>query len=230
MNQTLYTLLIVTALAASTFACQSTGPEAGALRAAPVADPPSARGPAPATSPAIGDPTPQPNGPLGGPAAGASSADPEVIDRVAPLLGGFEYLPTRADFVRIADDEAVTEALIAIYGDASRHLHPRLQALGALRFFPSARTRGFLEQVLRSPATPDPHRRPAVKAYGTAVGEGAIGLLAELLEHEDVHTRDAAVRALAAIGTPEATELLQARLAAEPHEAVRITLRKVLAP
>lgn len=162
----------------------------------------------------------------GSPAAAA--ADP-LRAKLLAAFGGFEHVPDRAELLALAPEPELAPALWALWQDPAARLAIRTNALVSLRFFPSPLVQGRFEQLLRDPATAAVVRRPLAKAYGHAFGAAALPLLGELLDHADLHTRDSAARALAAIGDAKVKPMLEKRLSVEPEAAVRQTLQRLLA-
>ncbi len=84
----------------------------------------------------------------------------------------------------------------AIYDDARQPLHIRVQALTSLRFFPGPASKATFERVLMAPDASDAARRAGAKAYGFGFQAEAVPILDELLDHGELHTRNAAARSL----------------------------------
>ena len=164
-----------------------------------------------------------------GPTSVASTSESTLRQRLLAALGGYENMITRDQLLRLGTSEQLTPALAGIYQDASVHLAVRIQALSSLRFFPDARSRTTLEQALTGADTTDAARRSAVKAYAAGFGAQAVPVLGRVLEHPELHTRNAAARALGEIHTEQALATLRLRLPSEADPMVKATIQAQLA-
>jgi HEAT repeat protein len=166
--------------------------------------------------------------PKGAGAAASATTESTLRQQLLAALGGYENMVTRDQLLRLGTPEQLTPALAGIYQDASVHLAVRIQALSSLRFFPDARSRATLEQALTAADTADAARRAAVKAYATGFGAEAVPVLGRLLEHKELHTRNAAAKALGEIGTEPALAVLRRRLLDETDSMVKGTIQAQL--
>lgn len=206
--------------------CWAALPGCSEPKAAPSREaPPSAVTPQPASASPAQPAAVAPG--VGGAAAPAPSRP--ISERLTEVFGGYEYVPHREDLLSIAPEAELVPALWALYQTPGQRLIVRTQALVSLRFFPSGQVKSWYEQVLGDAKTVDAVRRPLVKAYGFAFGEQAVDALGSLLGHADLYTRDAAARALGAIGTQSARNLLTARAKVESEPSVRSTIDAQLA-
>ena len=153
---------------------------------------------------------------------------PPVTELLASL-GGHEHVPGRAELAALGAAEGVTGALREIYRDRDQPLLVRIRALTSLRFYPGPESRAVFEQVLGDPQTGDPVRRAALKAYAWAFPAESVPALSRLLRHPEIHTREAAVRSLAEIGTTEAAHALRDRLSVETEPFIRQSIEVGLA-
>lgn len=165
--------------------------------------------------------------------AGSPDERPATVrSKLTGLLGGFEHIPTKKELDHQGEPEEVAGALRAIYRDQEVMPIKRTRALSALRFYPTEETRQLYEDVLQGEQTPEMDRRIAVKAYGKAFEGEAVPMLADLLDHADYHTRDAAVRTLADIAARDdgdaARAALRRRLKQETEEPIRRRIRQAL--
>jgi HEAT repeat protein len=140
------------------------------------------------------------------------------------LLSGYEFVPERDDLLRLGPPDALVAELQQIYEDPLVPHWKRLRALCSLRFFPSPASRAVFEKVLTNPDTPIPVVRAAVRAYGSAFREQAIDVLASLIDHSDMYTRDAVALTLGDVGSARARQLLASRALVEREELVRKTI------
>ena len=166
------------------------------------------------------------------PAPSAAAHDPTLPtlrDRLVSALSGYEHLVSKDELDRLGSPPALTAALTSIYDDASVEPFVRINALTSLRFYPAARSRSVLERALMSSETSDAARRAAVKAYGTGFGVEAVPVLDRLLDHPELHTRNAAAGTLAAIDDQKAQQALRRRLPEEKEPLVRKTIETGLA-
>lgn len=161
--------------------------------------------------------------------AGAAPAGRELDAKLRTAFGGFEHVPDREELLSLAPEAELGPALWSLWQDPAARLSVRTNALVSLRFFPSPQVQARFEQLLQDPATSAVVRRPLAKAYGYAFGAAALPLLSQLLDHAELHTRDSAARALAAINDAKVRPLLEKRLAAETEPSVRQTLQRLLA-
>jgi len=145
------------------------------------------------------------------------------------LLGGYENIPSEDDLKERGSCEEVGTTLLSIVEDEAVPLYKQVQGVAALRFFPSDEAKALMEKILLDPEGNALLRRSCAKAYGAAFGLKAVDVLASLLQHPDVHTRDAAVQALAAIDTSEIEGVLLEHLDGETAPSVSATLKAVLA-
>jgi hypothetical protein len=172
-----------------------------------------------ATSAALSSAAPTPR-----PSAAVRAADPALKQKLIALMSGYEHIVTKDELDRLGEPEALTAALLAVHADPEVHLAVRTNALANLRFYPSPTAKAALEGALLSPATPDVIRRSAVKAYGAGFGQEAVDVLAKMLEHEELHTRNLAAKTLLQIGGQRATETLRHRLPNEREALVKSTI------
>jgi HEAT repeat protein len=180
---------------------------------------PNSRTPAPAA------PTPAPAAPIPAPPpAEPPAADPALKQKLIAALSGFEHIATKDELDRLAAADALTATLIEIYRDPDIHLAVRTNALASLRFYPSPRTQAALESALLTPETPDVVRRSAVRAYAAGFGQQAVPVLARVLEHPELHTRNMAAKALLQIGGNDAGAALRHRLPNERDPMVKSTI------
>jgi HEAT repeat protein len=143
-------------------------------------------------------------------------------------LSGFDQIATKDELDRLGPPPTLVAALTSIYDDATLEPFVRINALASLSFYPSPQARTVLERALTSPATTDPARRAAVKAYGAAFGTQAVPILDRLLDHPELHTRNTAARTLAAMHDPRAQQALRRRLPDEKEELVRKSIQSGL--
>ena len=149
--------------------------------------------------------------------AGAQAAPSR--ERVREMLSGIEHTPSDADWRRVGD--GALPVLIELSQDTREPPYVRLRAVGATGAFPRAAVRTFLLAVARAPGQSDLLVREAVVTLARAFGPAAVDDLAPFLAHDEVVVRDAAVRALGRIGTPEALAARRARLPRERDPVVR---------
>lgn len=149
--------------------------------------------------------------------------------KLRTAFGGFEHVPDRAELQALAPEPELAAALWSLWQDPTARLAVRTNALVCLRFFPSPQVQARFEQLLQDPATSAVVRRPLAKAYGYAFAAAALPLLSQLLDHPELHTRDSAARAIAAISDAKVRPLLEKRLAVETEASVRQTLQRLLA-
>ncbi len=155
-----------------------------------------------------------------------ASAQQPSRERVREMLSGIEDVPTADEWRRVGD--GALPVLIELYADASEAPFVRLRAVGAVAAFPREATRTFLLAVASAPRQSDLFIREAVLALGRAFGQRAVTDIRPYLAHRESVVREAAARALGAIGGPDATRALQGRLASEPDLVVRESIEAAL--
>jgi HEAT repeat protein len=154
----------------------------------------------------------------------AVATDPKALDDKLSLLLGGRDLIAKEDLDRLAAPAELNAAFIRLANDPAQSDIVRSNALTSLRFHPAPEGKAALEAALLAPGTPDATRRSAVKAYGAGWKDEAIPVVAQLLAHPDLHTRNAAARALGDVRTPAAQQALRARLPQEKEALVRATI------
>ncbi|HEY0710928.1 MAG TPA: HEAT repeat domain-containing protein [Polyangia bacterium] len=160
----------------------------------------------------------------------APTMQPQLRQRLLAALGGEEDLVTRQQLAAVADPTTLVEALRQLYLDPKVDVFVRERALTSLHLFPTPAAKAFLEEAIQGADTRDAARRTAIKAYGAGFAEGAVPLLTSLLDHPDVHTRNAAVKALSAIGNERARDGLRRARKDEPSAFVRRNIEAGLRP
>jgi HEAT repeat protein len=160
--------------------------------------------------------------------AGAVAAqDANLATKIDTLLGGVEYVPTAQEWKALGPDTA--GVLRGIASSESERPSRRARSLSALGYFPSAETRTFLEAMANDNGARTVFRRKALRALAFGYKGEALVFVSKFVAAEDKHLRDAAMKSLADIGTPEAQTALKARLKVEKAEFVRETIEQSLA-
>jgi HEAT repeats len=150
-------------------------------------------------------------------------------DTLLSLFRAYEYVPQKSDLDRLGTPAEVTASLTDLAGDTSVSPHVRIQALASLGFYPSPESKRVLEATITAPETSNVLRRSALRAFGSGFKAEAVPLLSRYLDHSDMHSRTAAVRALGQIKTPDAATALRRRLGSEPEATVKATIAAELA-
>ncbi len=159
---------------------------------------------------------------------GTTFADPPDKDRVRQLLSGFEGVAPQTAWRALGP--STVAVLAELYDDASEPPFIRMRAVQVSAYYPTEATRTFLRRVVQAPDQNDLILRRAVMAFTTAFGEGALEDVRPFLSHRTGLIREAAIRAVAQVGTPSALALLQARLRIERDPEVRVRLDEALRP
>jgi len=154
-----------------------------------------------------------------------SSTTREAVDT---LLGGREFIATKEQLDRAGPAAEVAEALRVVARDDKRRMQLRLQAISMLRFYPEPRTYKVYDDVLGDVGNDPALRRTSVKAASEAFPRNGVPLMKKALAQDDVPTREAAVRALGAAGTPEANALLKEHAAVERDPTVSAAAKQLL--
>ena len=144
-------------------------------------------------------------------------------DHEADRLGGLLLapdLPIDAERIEgLGPSEATLAALERRYADPRATTYERTRIVSALRHLDLPGAEAFLERVLRDDSTSVFVRRVAIKSYGRR--PRALPLVASFANDDDRHTREAVLRALAQIDTPEARALLATRAQADEAPDLR---------
>jgi hypothetical protein len=157
-----------------------------------------------------------------------AALDPALREKLVGAFSGYEHQVTKEELDRLGSPPLLVAALTSIYQDAEVEPVIRINALASLRFYPLPASRATLEHVLMARETTDAARRSAVKAYGVAFGVEAVPMLDRLLDHPELHTRNAAAGTLAAIPDEKAQHALRRRLPMEKEALVRKTIESGL--
>ena len=156
----------------------------------------------------------------------ASSVALAAPSRTAVLeqLAGFETGPDAAALQALGPGADDTLRNIAV--DATLSETTRMQAVHALRVFPTEPNRSFLTATL----TGSDHRlaRKAAWALAQGWGDQALPELSEALRAPDTQLRIATVEALGELGTEGATTALRARLPDESNSTVVASINQAL--
>jgi hypothetical protein len=158
-----------------------------------------------------------------------TAAEAKLQQQVRDLFSGYEHIVTKDELAKLGDSAQLTKALESLYRDPATPANVRVNALASLRFFPSPEVKALYEQTLAAPETGDDVRRSAVKAYGAGFGREAVPVLSKMLEHPELHTRNAAVKTLGAIADDKAVIALREHLAREQAPLVKSSIEDVLA-
>jgi len=151
--------------------------------------------------------------------APAASLD-EVKQRVAVMFSGYEHSVSRDELLRAGTEQQLVTVLTTLATDEQAQFRHRMHAVTSMQLFPRAETKAALEQIIVDEKFSNALRRPAVRAFGAGFGADAVPLLAKTLDHGDRNTRDAAIRALAKIHTPDARKAIELRIPAETDKAL----------
>jgi HEAT repeat protein len=155
----------------------------------------------------------------------AVSAGSALREQLIVALSGYEHMVDKSELEQLASPADLVETLTAIYGDKTVRLNVRIQALASLRFFPTPEAKQALESALAAPGTSDVVRRSALKAYGFGFRDESISKISLFLDHRDLHTRNAAARALTDLHTERALAVLRLRFPVEQDAMVKSTIQ-----
>lgn len=156
----------------------------------------------------------------------ASSAALAAPSRTAVLeqLAGFESGPDAAALQALG--EGADETLRAIATDASLSETTRMQAVHALRAFPTESNRAFLAATLTG--ADNRLARKAAWALAQGWGNQALPELRVALAAQDTQLRIATIEALAELGTTDAADALRSRLPDETNSTVVASINQAL--
>jgi HEAT repeat protein len=146
--------------------------------------------------------------------------------QVEALLGGIEYVPSAQQWQALGSEGEA--ALRQIAADTTAPRTRRGRALSALAHFPSPETRALVQSVLADPGAPILVKRKALRTATVAFGDQGLALVQPFLAHENKRLRESAILAVGKLKTPQARELLEARLTAEPAPYLKEVLRQAL--
>ncbi len=156
-----------------------------------------------------------------------TSAQPSV-ERVRQMLSAYEQVPPPAAWQALGP--RTLGVLVALYNDPREPTYVRLRSVAVAAHYPSEACRTFLRAVAQAPGQRDLFVRTALLALGRAFGPQALVDIEPFLEHPEPVVREASVRALSRIGTPQALRSLRARMDVERDAVVRATLERLLRP
>lgn len=146
--------------------------------------------------------------------------------QVEALLGGIEYVPSAEQWQALGPQGEA--ALREIAADAKQPRTRRGRAMSALAHFPSPQTQALVQQILADPGAPVLLKRKALRTATVAFGEQGLALAQPFLHHEDKRLRESAILAIGQLKTPQARQLLQARLDVEPAPYLKEVLHQTL--
>jgi HEAT repeat protein len=151
----------------------------------------------------------------------------EVRGKLEGLLGGEEDVPTQKEIVR--HGRPAFDALAEIFADRTVDPVARNRAVSVMGFLEDPRATQWLLALSMSKDAERIDRRSALIALGNLRREALVGPIVEgCLSDASTDVRDAAVRALVAIGGPGAHAALVGRARAETDPAVRLKIDRHL--
>ncbi len=153
-------------------------------------------------------------------------ADPPSLNRVRQMLSAYEEVPPATAWRALGP--RTLEVLIALYNDPSEPAYVRLRSVAVAAHYPTPACRTFLRAVAQAPGQSDLFVRNAVLALGQAFGPAAVADIEPYLGHLEPVVREASIRALRRIGTPDALRAIRRRAALERDAVVRETLERAL--
>ncbi|TXD37768.1 HEAT repeat domain-containing protein [Lujinxingia vulgaris] len=137
--------------------------------------------------------------------AGTDKSRTQLIE----LFSGYEFVPDASDLNRVGTPDEVVPVLIALFHSENISPQQRHHALRALRHYPDhPDAMATLETVIVDDEGNALARQVAVRAYGRALNDEAIDLLALMLEHKDDLIRITARAALEHIDSEESRRVL----------------------
>ncbi len=147
--------------------------------------------------------------------------------KVATLLSGVESEPTEAQWKALGAEGAAE--LIKVAGDANQTVIKRGRALSALQHFRSPQTSELLRGILKDEEIPNLLKRKALHSLAKTENNKALDAIEPALADDSSRMREAAIKALADIGTEDARKLMKLRLGVEKSDYIRERLRTALA-
>lgn len=170
-----------------------------------------------------------------GPGQGVSPDTKSVRERVAFLLSGYEYFPSREDLDKVALAEQMTPVLQAISVDGDVAPSMRSRAVDALGFYDDDVTIMHLRQLALKETEGLPRkelraaralRYHAITSFARAAGEDALGDLQGLMNHDEVQVQLSAISAIGKHCGQEGKKSLRTRQSTEQDQVILRELRK----
>lgn len=146
-------------------------------------------------------------------------------EKVEALLGG-ERAPSAEEWKKLGPE--ALWVLEQIYNDPAALPSRRTRAVASMALVDDPAAIAHLEAILFEPATEESYRAIAAQALAQRVGPAALEKLSPLLSSKTATTREAAVRAIGTLSTPEAKKKLEEHLEIEDDSAVREVAQQTL--
>lgn len=156
-------------------------------------------------------------------AAPARSEEPTTRDRVLELLQGYEFEPGQSEWDEIGPEAA--PVLMDIASDSQQVKILRARALLALKFFPVAKVRAFMVELISMEGQDEMLVRKGLYALASAFGKNSLDDIAPFLGHENPDVREAAARAVGKVLSWKSLKILKARAKVEENEMVLDVLK-----
>jgi hypothetical protein len=151
-------------------------------------------------------------------------ATPPDARTVRTMLGAVDDAPGADAWQRLGPETVLV--LARIYDDPGQGYAVRVRAVMVAGYFPGAPSGIFLRAVLRGAGQDELVVHHALISLARALGPAAEGDVAPFVGHGSVLVREAAARALDAVGTDGARGIARQRLAVESHPVVRAALAR----
>lgn len=154
-----------------------------------------------------------------------ADADSAFEQRVRLMLSTIDMGPSAAEWQALGPN--VISTFAEIYNDTSAPAFMRARTVYAARFFATEASRTFLRAVATT-STQDLVISSAVNSLSHAFGAAALSDIRPLIGHSAPTVREAVVRALSAMESPVAHELLMSRVNVEQNAVVQAALTNAL--
>lgn len=152
-------------------------------------------------------------------------SDSDIDQRIRLMLSTIDTPPSAEDWQALGPN--VISTLATIYNDETAPPFMRMRTVFAARYFATEASRTFLRAVTTT-STQDLVISSAINSLSHAFGARALDDIRPLLNHNAPTVREAVVRALSAMETPIAHELLMSRINIEQNAVVRTALTNAL--
>ncbi len=161
--------------------------------------------------------------------ASASAYAGDIIvprDELVSILSGYHDTPGEDYWMKL-DPGQTRETLKSITDDPTVFTPVRARALIALTYFGNDEVSGLLSNKLRTETLPY-LRSAACEALSRLKGEESLPELKDALNDQNVMVRLTAIRSLRRLGTDNAKQTLQNRLATETNTTAKSVIQRAL--
>jgi len=158
--------------------------------------------------------------------APARGEEQSTRDKVLKLLKGYEYEPGQSEWDEIGPEAA--SVLMDIASDPQQVKILRARALLALSYFPLAKVRVFMVELVSMEGQDEMVVRKGLYSLASAFGKNSLDDVAAFLGHENPDVREAAARAVGKIVSWKSLKLLKQRAKVEENAMVLEVVRDLI--